>query len=45
MEALFAASLGSSTPRQAARPTLAHRRERLFSELPALAQGASREAA
>jgi myo-inositol-1-phosphate synthase len=45
MEALFAASLGSSTPRQAARPTLAHRRERLFSELPALAEGASREAA
>jgi myo-inositol-1-phosphate synthase len=45
MEALFAAPLGSNTPRQAAAPTLAHRRERLFAELPVLAQAASREAA
>jgi len=45
MEALFAGPLGSSTPRQAVRPTLAHRRDRLFAELPALTQGASREAA
>jgi myo-inositol-1-phosphate synthase len=45
MDALFADPLGAGTPRQAATPTLAERRARLYGELPALAEGAAQEAA
>ncbi len=46
MGALFAASLASRSPREAAAPlTLADRRARLLAELPSLARSAAREAA
>ena len=45
MDALFAAPLGSATPRQAAAQSLLERRARLLAELPVLARGVEREAA
>ena len=45
MDGLFAAPLGSATPREAAGLSLLGRRARLLAELPALARSAGREAA
>jgi len=45
MDALFAAPLGSATPREADALSLRERRALLLAELPALARGAGREAA